>query len=70
MTLLLKKKKKFPAGLLNVLGSIVIGVTLGTHEGIEEAFDYRRQLQYRELTEKNTISRYRKSLGTKFSITH
>ena len=48
MTLLLLENKKFPDGLLIVLGSIVLGVTLGIHEGIEEAFDYRSQFQYRE----------------------
>ena len=46
MTLLLLENKKFPDGLLIVLGGIVLGATLGTHKGIEEAFDYRRQLQY------------------------
>lgn len=39
MTLLLLENKKFPAGFLIVLGGIVLGVALGTHEGIEEAFD-------------------------------
>ena len=35
MTILLLENKKFPAGLLIVLGGIVLGVALGTHEGIE-----------------------------------
>ncbi len=36
LTLLLLENRKFPAGLVIVLGGIVLGIVLGTHEGIDK----------------------------------
>lgn len=36
LTLLLLENKKFPAGLVIVLGGIILGLFLGTHEGLDK----------------------------------
>jgi len=36
LTLLLLENKKFPAGLVIVLGGIILGLVLGTHEGLDK----------------------------------